>query len=74
MKSLTNDDIMIGIYDTEKLIINIPGRTFLLFEMAESFSAIVEQTIASIEDIRQSNTRLTDRVSYGNGNRPNVGG
>ncbi|MGE7823870.1 methyl-accepting chemotaxis protein [Paenibacillus sp. NPDC093718] len=30
LKSLTNDDITIGIYDTEKLIINIPGRTFSL--------------------------------------------
>lgn len=130
LKSLTNDDITIGIYDTEKLIINIPGRTFslnvkpgdplvegdivtdairnnkaisavvpkelfgfplaaraiplhdefgrviggvgmgtslekanMLFEMAESFSAIVEQTTASIEDISQSIARLTDRVS-----------
>ena len=130
LKSLTNDDITIGIYDTEKLIINIPGRTFslnvkpgdplvegdivtdairnnkaisavvpkelfgfplaaraiplhdefgrviggvgmgtslekanMLFEMAESFSAIVEQTTASIEDINQSIARLTDRVS-----------
>ncbi|MCV4230857.1 methyl-accepting chemotaxis protein [Virgibacillus sp. LDC1] len=30
LKSLTNDDITIGIYDTEKLIINIPGKTFSL--------------------------------------------
>ncbi|WP_411553643.1 methyl-accepting chemotaxis protein [Paenibacillus lautus] len=130
LKSLTNDDITIGIYDTEKLINNIPGRTFslnvkpgdplvegdivtdairnnksisavvpkelfgfplaaraiplhdefgrviggvgmgtslekanMLFEMAESFSAIVEQTTASIEDISQSIDRLTERVS-----------
>ncbi|MBD7968575.1 methyl-accepting chemotaxis protein [Paenibacillus gallinarum] len=130
LKRLTNDDITIGIYDTEKLIINIPGNTFSLnvtpgdplvegdivtnairnntdlsavvpkelfgfplaaraiplhdeegnviggigmgtslekanklFEMAESFSAIVEQTTASIEDISQSVTHLNDRVS-----------
>ncbi|MFG1732689.1 methyl-accepting chemotaxis protein [Paenibacillus sp. 843] len=30
LKSLTNDDITIGIYDREKLIINIPGKTFSL--------------------------------------------
>ncbi len=130
LKSLTNDDITIGIYDTEKLIINIPGKTFslnvspgdplvegdivtnairnntplsavvpkelfgfplaaraiplhdeqgrviggvgmgtslekanVLFEMAESFSAIVEQTTASIEDISQSIAHLTERVT-----------
>ncbi|UNK16041.1 methyl-accepting chemotaxis protein [Paenibacillus sp. N3/727] len=130
LKSLTNDDITVGIYDTEKLIINIPGNTFSLnvspgdplmegdivtdairnntalsavvpkelfgfplaaraiplhdeqgrviggvgmgtslekanklFEMAESFSAIVEQTTASIEDISQSVSHLTDRVT-----------
>jgi uncharacterized protein YoxC len=34
-----------------------------LFEMAESFSAIVEQTTASIEDIRQSVLHLTSSVS-----------
>lgn len=130
LKSLTNDDITIGIYDTEKLIINIPGNTFSLnvtpgdplmegdivtdairnntalsavvpkelfgfplaaraiplhdeqgrviggvgmgtslekanklFEMAESFSAIVEQTTASIGDISESVTHLTNRVA-----------
>jgi uncharacterized protein YoxC len=130
LKSLTNDDITIGIYDTEKLIINIPGQTFslnvspgdplvegdivtnairnntalsavvpkelfgfplaaraiplhdeqgrviggvgmgtslekanALFEMAESFSAIVEQTTASIGDISQSIAHLTERVT-----------
>lgn len=130
LKSLSNDDITIGIYDTEKLIINIPGDTFSLnvtpgdplvegdivtkairnntelsdvvpkelfgfplaaraiplhdeqgnviggvgmgtsleranklFEMAESFSAIVEQTTASIEEISQSVTHLNDRVN-----------
>lgn len=130
LKNLTNDDITIGIYDTEKLIINIPGNTFSLnvtpgdplvegdivtnairnnteltavvpkelfgfplaaraiplrdesgnviggvgmgtslekanrlFEMAESFSAIVEQTSASIEEISQSVIHLNDRVS-----------
>ncbi|MEY9094857.1 methyl-accepting chemotaxis protein [Paenibacillus sp. RC84] len=130
LKNLTNDDITIGIYDTEKLIINIPGNTFSLnvspgdplmegdivtnairnntalsavvpkelfgfplaaraiplhdeqgrviggvgmgtslekanklFEMAESFSAIVEQTTASIGDISQSVSNLTDRVT-----------
>ncbi|SEG71728.1 methyl-accepting chemotaxis protein [Paenibacillus sp. UNC499MF] len=128
--SLTHDDITIGIYDTEKLIINIPGKTFSLnvspgdplmegdivtnairsntaltavvpkelfgfplaaraiplhdgqgrviggvgmgtslekanklFEMAESFSAIVEQTTASIGDISQSVSHLTGRVT-----------
>ncbi len=30
LQNLTNDDITIGIYDTEKLIINIPGKTFSL--------------------------------------------
>lgn len=130
LKSLTHDDITIGIYDTEKLILNIPGKTFSLnvtpgdplmegdivtnairnntalsdvvpkelfgfplaaraiplhdeqgrviggvgmgtslekanklFEMAESFSAIVEQTTASIEDISQSVSHLTDRMT-----------
>ncbi|WP_098744254.1 methyl-accepting chemotaxis protein [Paenibacillus sp. EZ-K15] len=130
LKSLTNDDITIGIYDTEKLIINIPGKTFslnvspgdplvegdivtnairnntalsavvpkelfgfplaaraiplhdeqgrviggvgmgtslekanALFEMAESFSAIVEQTTTSIGDISQSIAHLTERVT-----------
>ncbi|MBV6716414.1 methyl-accepting chemotaxis protein [Paenibacillus chitinolyticus] len=130
LKNLTNDDITIGIYDTEKLIVNIPGNTFSLnvspgdplmegdivtnairnntalsavvpkelfgfplaaraiplhdeqgrviggvgmgtslekanklFEMAESFSAIVEQTTASIGDISQSVSNLTDRVT-----------
>ncbi|GGG51997.1 methyl-accepting chemotaxis protein [Paenibacillus radicis (ex Gao et al. 2016)] len=130
LRNLTNDDITIGIYDTEKLIINIPGRTFSLnvspgdplregdivndainhnktlsavvpkelfgfplaaraiplhdeqgkviggvgmgtslekanklFEMAESFSAIVEQTTASIEEISQSVTHLTNCVT-----------
>ncbi|MEJ9218549.1 methyl-accepting chemotaxis protein [Paenibacillus glucanolyticus] len=130
LNNLTNDDITIGIYDTEKLIINYPGKTFSLnvspgdplmegdivtnairnntalsavvpkelfgfplaaraiplhdeqgrviggvgmgtslekanklFEMAESFSAIVEQTTASIEDINQSVSHLTERVT-----------
>ncbi|KOR89192.1 methyl-accepting chemotaxis protein [Paenibacillus solani] len=130
LKSLTNDDITIGIYDTEKLIINIPGNTFSLnvspgdplmegdivtdairhnkalsavvpkelfgfplvaraiplhdeqgrviggigmgtslekanklFEMAEGFSAIVEQTTASVGDISQSISHLTERMT-----------
>ncbi|MGX4585915.1 methyl-accepting chemotaxis protein [Paenibacillus chitinolyticus] len=130
LSSLNHDDITIGIYDTEKLIINIPGKTFSLnvspgdplmegdivtnairnntpltavvpkelfgfplaaraiplhdeqgrviggvgmgtslekanklFEMAESFSAIVEQTTASIGDISRSVSNLTDRVT-----------
>ncbi len=130
LNSLVQDDITVGIYDTEKLIINIPAKTFSLnvtpgdplmegdivtssirtnkplsaivpkelfgfplvaraiplhdsegnviggvglgtslekanklFEMAESFSAIVEQTAASIEDISNSVTKLADRVT-----------
>ncbi|WP_211746192.1 methyl-accepting chemotaxis protein [Paenibacillus sp. Marseille-Q4541] len=130
LQSLSNDDITIGIYNTEKLIVNFPGKTFSLnvspgdplmegdivtnairnntalsavvpkelfgfplaaraiplhdeqgnviggvgmgtslekasrlFEMAESFSAIVEQTTASIEDISQSISYLTERVT-----------
>ncbi len=130
INELIQDDITIGIYDTEKLIMNIPGKTFSLnvkpgdplmegdivtnairhnqslssivpkelfgfplvaraiplydnegsviggvgigtslekanklFEMAESFSAIVEQTAASIEDISESVTNLADRVT-----------
>lgn len=130
LKNLTNDDITIGIYDTEKLIINIPGNTFSLnvkpgdplmegdivtdairhnkalsavvpkelfgfplaaraiplhdeqgrviggvgmgtslekanklFEMAEGFSAIVEQTTASVGDISQSISHLTERMT-----------
>ena len=130
LNELIQDDITVGIYDTEKLIINIPGKTFALnvrpgdplvdgdivtkaiktnrplsavlpkelfgfpliaralpihddqgkviggvgvgtslekanklFEMAESFSAIVEQTAASIEDISESVTQLADRVT-----------
>ncbi len=129
LNSLIQDDITIGIYDTEKLIINIPAKTFSLnvksgdplvegdvitnaikqnqslsaivpkelfgfpliaraiplhdttgnviggvgmgtslekahklFEMAESFSAIVEQTAASIEEISTSVGNLADRV------------
>ena len=34
-----------------------------LFEMAESFSVIVEQTAASIEDISTSVTQLSGRVT-----------
>ena len=130
LNELIHDDVTVGIYDTEKLIINIPGKTFTLnvrpgdplvegdivtkaiktnrplsavlpkelfgfpliaralpihddqgkviggvgvgtslekanklFEMAESFSAIVEQTAASIEDISESVTQLADRVT-----------
>ena len=130
LNELIHDDITVGVYDTEKLIINIPGKTFALnvrpgdplvdgdivtkaiktnrplsavlpkelfgfpliaralpihddqgkviggvgvgtslekanklFEMAESFSAIVEQTAASIEDISESVTKLADRVT-----------
>ncbi len=130
LNDLIHDDITVGIYDTEKLIINIPGKTFALnvspgdplmegdivtnaiktnrplsatlpkelfgfpliaralplhddqgkvvggvgigtslekanklFEMAESFSAIVEQTAASVEDISESVTQLADRVT-----------
>ena len=130
LNELIHDDVTVGIYDTEKLIINIPGKTFALnvrpgdplvegdivtkaiktnrplsavlpkelfgfpliaralpihddqgkviggvgvgtslekanklFEMAESFSAIVEQTAASIEDISESVTKLADRVT-----------
>lgn len=130
LNQLIQDDITIGIYDTEKLIINIPAKTFSLnvkpgdllvdgdiiteairtnseksalvpkelfgfpliaralplhdssgkviggigigtslekanrlFEMAESFSAIVEQTAASIDDITGSITLLANRVN-----------
>lgn len=130
LNELIHDDITVGIYDTEKLIINIPGKTFALnvspgdplvegdivtnaiktnrplsailpkelfgfpliaralplhdeqgkviggvgigtsldkanklYEVAESFSAIVEQTAASIEDISESVTQLADRVT-----------
>ncbi len=130
LNELVQDDITVGIYDTEKLIINIPGKTFALnvnpgdplmegdivtnairtdsslsavlpkelfgfpliaralplhdeegnviggvgigtslekanklFEMAESFSVIVEQTAAGIEDISESVTSLADRVT-----------
>lgn len=130
LNSLVQDDITVGIYDTEKLIINIPAKTFSLnvkpgdpltqgdivtdaikdgqektslvpkelfgfpliaraiplydqsgnivggvgmgtslekanqlFEMAESFSAIVEETAASIEEINKSVVMLTERVT-----------
>ncbi|MEK9197112.1 MULTISPECIES: methyl-accepting chemotaxis protein [Bacillales] len=130
LNDLIQDDITVGIYDTEKLLLNIPGKTFSLnvtpgdplvegdivtdairtnsslsaivpkelfgfplvaraiplrdergkviggvgigtslekanklFEMAESFSAIVEQTAASIEDISDSVTQLSGRVT-----------
>ncbi|WP_285813523.1 methyl-accepting chemotaxis protein [Rossellomorea marisflavi] len=130
LNGLIQDDITVGIYDTEKLIINIPGKSFslnvkpgdplvdedivtkairaneeltavlpkelfgfpliaraiplhddegnviggvgigtslekasALFEMAESFSVIVEQTAASIEDISASVTQLSGRVT-----------
>lgn len=130
LNSLVQDDITVGIYDTEKLIMNIPGKTFALnvkagdplaegdiitnairqnrslsavipkeifgfpliaraiplhdelgrviggvglgtslekanklFEMAESFSANVEQTAASIEEINGSVTKLADRAT-----------
>lgn len=129
LNGLIQDDITIGIYDTEKLILNIPAKTFSLnvkpgdplvegdvitnaikqnkslsaivpkelfgfplvaraiplhdsvgnviggvgmgtslekahklFEMAESFSAIVEQTAASIEEISNSVGDLAGRV------------
>lgn len=129
LNDLVQDDITVGIYDTEKLIINIPAKTFSLnvkpgdplvegdiitnairqnkplsaivpkelfgfpliaraiplhdsngkviggvgigtslekahklFEMADSFSAIVEQTVASIEEISGSVGNLSDRV------------
>lgn len=130
LNQLIQDDITVGIYDTEKLLINIPAKTFslnvkpgdplvegdiitnaikknspmsatipkeifgfplvaraiplhnnngkviggvgigtslekanLLFEMAESFSAIVEQTASSIEEINGSVTKLANRVT-----------
>ncbi|MBC5636233.1 chemotaxis protein [Ornithinibacillus sp. BX22] len=130
LNHLVQDDITVGIYDTEKLIINIPGKTFSLnvnagdpltegdiitnairknepmsaiipkeifgfpliaraiplhdesghviggvglgtslekanklFEMAESFSAIVEQTASSIESINGSISKLANRVT-----------
>ncbi|MFP7201438.1 methyl-accepting chemotaxis protein [Lysinibacillus halotolerans] len=130
LNDLIQDDITVGIYDTEKLLLNIPGKTFSLnvkpgdplvegdivtdairtnsslsaivpkelfgfplvaraiplrdergkviggvgigtslekanklFEMAESFSAIVEQTAASIEDISDSVTQLSGCVT-----------
>ena len=130
LNSLVQDDITVGIYDTEKLIMNIPGKTFALnvkagdplaegdiitnairqnrslsavipkeifgfpliaraiplhdelgrviggvglgtslekanklFEMAESFSAIVEQTAASIEEINGSVTKLAESAT-----------
>jgi uncharacterized protein YoxC len=130
LNELIQDDITVGIYDTEKLIINIPGKTFslnvkpgdqlvegdivtnairsnqrlsailpkdlfgfplvaralplhdsegkviggvgigtslekanMLFEMAERFSVIVEQTVASIEDISDSVTKLSGSVA-----------
>jgi uncharacterized protein YoxC len=130
LNNLIQDDITVGIYDTEKLLVNIPGKTFSLdvragdplvegdivtsairkniqlsavlpkelfgfpliaraiplhnkegkvvggvgigtslekanklFEMAESFSAIVEQTAASIEDITDSVMKLSERVT-----------
>ncbi|WP_026671948.1 methyl-accepting chemotaxis protein [Alkalihalobacterium bogoriense] len=130
LNKLVQDDITVGVYDTEKLLINIPGKTFSLnvkpgdplaegdiiteairrntektalvpkeifgfpliaraipihdekgkviggiglgsslekanklFEMAESFSAIVEQTAASIEDISDSVSILAEQVT-----------
>ncbi|MFJ1245114.1 chemotaxis protein, partial [Bacillus amyloliquefaciens] len=30
LNQLIQDDVTVGIYDTEKLIINIPGKTFSL--------------------------------------------
>ncbi|KGR76169.1 methyl-accepting chemotaxis protein [Ureibacillus sinduriensis] len=130
LNELIQDDITVGIYDTEKLLINIPGKTFSLnvkpgdrlvegdivtnairtnqrlsaivpkdlfgfplvaralplhdsegrviggvgigtslekanklFEMAETFSVIVEQTASSIGAISDSVTSLSDRVT-----------
>lgn len=130
LNKLVQDDITVGVYDTEKLLINIPGKTFSLnvkpgdplaegdiiteairrntdktalvpkeifgfpliahaipihdekgkviggvglgtslekanklFEMAESFSAIVEQTATSIEDISDSVSVLAEQVT-----------
>ncbi|MEH6944428.1 methyl-accepting chemotaxis protein [Bacillus sp. JJ722] len=130
LQKLVLDDITIGIYDTEKLIINYPGKTFslnvkpgdplaegdiitdairnncektatvpkelfgfpliakaiplhdqhgkvvggigigtsvekanLLYEVADSLSAIVEETASSLEEITDSVTTLADRVS-----------
>ncbi|ASV66600.1 methyl-accepting chemotaxis protein [Cytobacillus sp. FSL W7-1323] len=130
LNTLIHDDITIGIYDTEKLIINYPGKTFSLnvspgdplidgdiitesirtnstktsmvpkelfgfpliakaiplhnekgeviggvgigisleksnqlFDVAESLSAVSEQTAAAIEEISKSVTILADKVT-----------
>ncbi|MDY7221543.1 methyl-accepting chemotaxis protein [Halalkalibacterium halodurans] len=139
LNQLVQDDITVGVYDTEKLIINIPAKTFSLnvkpgdplaegdiiteairhnaeraaivpkelfgfpliakaiplhdskgkviggvgmgtslekanklFEMAESFSAIVEETAASIEEISDSVTKLTEQVTDVSSHMKNV--
>ena len=130
LNNLVQDDITIGIYDTEKLLMNVPGKSFSLnvtpgdplaegdiitdavrgnvaksamvpkelfgfplvaraiplhdengkviggvglgtslekanqlYEMAESFSAIVEETAASIEEISNSVSQLSEQVT-----------
>ncbi len=130
LNDLVQDDITIGIYDTEKLLMNVPGKSFSLnvrpgdplaegdiitdavrgnvaksamvpkelfgfplvaraiplhdengrviggvglgtslekanqlYEMAESFSAIVEETAASIEEISNSVSQLSEQVT-----------
>lgn len=130
LNNLVQDDITIGIYDTEKLLMNVPGKSFSLnvtpgdplaegdiiteavrrneakaamvpkelfgfpliaraiplhdengrviggvglgtslekanqlYEMAESFSAIVEETAASIEEISTSVSQLSEQVT-----------
>ncbi|MCK0471751.1 methyl-accepting chemotaxis protein [Halalkalibacter sp. APA_J-10(15)] len=139
LNELIQDDITVGIYDTEKLIVNIPGKTFSLnvkpgdplaegdiitnairnnqplsanvpkeifgfpliaraiplhddegkviggvgigtslekanqlFEMAESFSAIVEETAASIDDISDSIQKLVVHVTEMSGQMKDV--
>ncbi|MFP9130612.1 methyl-accepting chemotaxis protein [Niallia sp. BSM11] len=130
LNNLVQDDITIGIYDTEKLLMNVPGKSFSLnvtpgdplaegdiiteavrrneakaamvpkelfgfpliaraiplhdengrviggvglgtslekanqlYEMAESFSAIVEETAAPIEEISTSVSQLSEQVT-----------
>lgn len=134
LNRLIQDDITVGVYNTEQLLINIPGETFdlqvnvgdplvegdivtdairqnqdrtaivpkelfgipllaraiplhddegkviggvgvgtnlqksnELFLVADSLSAIVEETAASLEEIAQSVTRLADQVSSASG-------
>lgn len=49
LNQLIQDDVTVGIYDTEKLIVNIPGKTFslMLKRVILCRKAILLQTLSA---------------------------